>query len=197
MLVQKVEAVCKHLSPVTMQAIRRKILQVPPEAENYSIGEALVFWTADWLTGVQIVAPDQVRLLIEEFAADIRKFGAALTEALKVPHSGPPAHRVMRLPSAKIGFLDRWQACMDGRNTFLDLKTGEIVPVIDRRPLETIGYNLTALFIRYSDLMHIEELKTTSEQQARGMARKRDSSNDKVQQRFSGAAASHLRTRRP
>lgn len=162
---QKVEAICKHLSVVTLQAIRKKILRVPPDVYTYGVGEALIFWVADWLTGLQIIATDQVRLLIEEFAGNIITFGKALEEALAQEQLsvGPPVPKSMRLPMCKIGFLDRWQACMDGRDTFLDLKTGEVVPAIDRRPLETIAYNLTALYIRYTDLMHIEDIRATND----------------------------------
>ena len=168
---QKVEAVCKHLSPVTLQAIRKKVLQVPDDCVEYTVGSALVFWVADWLTGLQILAADQVRLLIEEFSPDIIKFGVELEGALKIRSEDFRRPRIMQLPCAKIGFLDRWQACMDGRDTFLDLKTGKSVPAIERRPLETIAYNLTALYLRYSNLMHVDDINQQRDKEMSTMIR--------------------------
>jgi hypothetical protein len=41
--------------------------------------------------------------------------------------------------------------CLDGSDDFLDLTTGEVVKGIKTMPLESIVYNLTMLYIKYSD----------------------------------------------
>lgn len=135
---QLVEAGCIELSPIFKQALKNKILKVPP-GDEYSAGEALVFWTADWLAGLKLVSADQLRLLMEELGQKVREFGDGLGDKADKPNP----------PSAKIGFLDRRYVCLDQYDKFLDLQTGEQIQAADKWPMETIAYNLTLLFMRY------------------------------------------------
>jgi hypothetical protein len=143
------EAICSRLSPLLKNTIRSKLLKAELPCQ-YTDGEALLFWFADWMSGLKLVQPDQLRLVLETLAQQIISFGNAVGAAM-VALDGPRSIKGMRdLPVCKVGFLDREYVCMDGWDKFLELRTGETPPATNNMPVETIAYNLTSIFVRYT-----------------------------------------------
>lgn len=157
MLAADVENTATSLSPLLVNIIKKRIIKTEASCMLYTHGEALLFWLADWLTLIKLLKPDQLQLLIEEFAPTITTFGTQLQKAEEDTPIDSLA-QVKKLPTCKVGFLDRRIACIDGRDTFLDLETGDTFPAVDRLPLETIGYNLTTLFLRYQNQMRVRSV---------------------------------------
>jgi hypothetical protein len=149
----RVEGICQHLSAAVGAHIKYQILKTT-EPRNYTVGEALLFWLADWFTRINLLKQEQLIRLLDNFAPSIINFGAELEVALLRGNSARSIKSALKLPMCKLGFLDRRVACMDGRDTFLDLETGESFPAKDRLPLETLAYNLTSLFVRYRTQMN-------------------------------------------
>jgi hypothetical protein len=160
MLQMQVEALCTNLLPLTKNLIRTKILKYDRPPKIYTFGEAVVFWLGDLLTGSKLVTSEQLRLLLEEFSDQlIYKFGNALQTAWVTD-----AEKGMkRLPSCKIGFLDRQYVCMDGIDFFLNLTTGETTKAVGISALETVAYNLTTLFVRYQQRLNSKSVQVNSE----------------------------------
>lgn len=141
----RVEEVCKNLSPLFKQAIKKNILDLAPSDSYYTFGEALIFWTADFLVTTKLLQPEQLRAAIEEFAGELQMFGSLLAGFRSQTNI-----KNVKLPSCKLGVLDRKLICMDGKKVFLDITTGATMPAINKNPLETISYNLTVLAFRYA-----------------------------------------------
>ncbi len=160
MLACDVENICSSLSPLLKNTIRNKILKLEEPATEYTCGEALVIWTADWLSRVMLLSADQLRLVLEEFVDNIIKAGDELGYHMyRTPPTKDQEAR-KKYPVCKLGFLDRKLVCMDGRDTFVDLTTGNKTKAINSQPLETVAYNLTTLFIRYNSERQKEHHKS-------------------------------------
>lgn len=146
----KVERLCSNLSQLLKQAIRYKILkhEEPRTDIAYHPWEAFHFWLTDMLASTKLLQQEQLRLVVEEFSNDFKTFGLTLQTALK-DQVVKSVDKIKKLPVCKLGILDRRFICLDGRETFLDIQTGLLVPAIDNWPLETIAYNLTTMFVLY------------------------------------------------
>jgi len=153
----EVEALCNSLSQAFKQSIKRNAIKLPPGAERCSPGEALVFWLADWLMKARLLGPDELRLVIDDLAGDVKTFGDGLAGCNNL------GGRILKLPTAKLVFLDRRHVCLDGRPLFVDLKTGAVAEAIDYKPLETIAYNLTGLYLRYSQALKSPNLEPSED----------------------------------
>lgn len=141
-----VESICQYLPALLKKSIRKTLLKYEKPPELYSSGEALLLWAADWLTGTNIIKQDQLWTLLEEFSARIIEFGTVhLDKALITNQS----IKNKSLPVCKLGFLDRNLACIDGCDKFINLTTGNVVSITNNWPIETIGFNLTALYLQY------------------------------------------------
>ncbi len=147
---REVEGKCKRLSPITLQTIKKLLIQqidIRSKAPDfqYTGGEALVLWFADYITGVGLLGQEQLLFLISELQESIKTYGSRLYDVLSVD----PNAASINVPMFKIGFMDRRIACADGVDFFLNLTTGKTSPVTDVWPVETIAYNLSVIFYQY------------------------------------------------
>lgn len=146
-----IETSTANLSPV-QKTILAKILGLT--GDTLTAGEAMVFWLADLLSWVRICDSDQQRLIIELFCKDIREHGERVHTAVVT--------RQPVLPVSFIGFGDRHMVTITGQQVILDLNTGELKDLtLTEQLLETLNYNLTALYTRkYRALTKRQEEKT-------------------------------------
>ena len=138
MLSEIVLAACRRLSPLMSGVLTTKILKHKEPPLEFTPGEALLFWTADFLSAVGLLGQEQLWLVLDAFASKIVDFGNVLGTA-----PGP------KYPMCRFALLDRSMACFDGCDTFVDYQSGKAIPAFDAKPLETITYNLTAIWQRY------------------------------------------------
>ncbi len=106
------------------------------------------------MTRSNLLKTEQVWLLLDEYGGAISNFGSNFLGDESLWVMSPKGNKAKKLPVCKLGFLDRKIVCMDGCDTFLDLETGNKQPVADLMPMETITYNLTAVFTRYHAQAH-------------------------------------------
>lgn len=85
--------------------------------------------------------------MFKEFLEDIKKFGDFIYTSLE----GRSVEEVTGyLPVAKLGLGGRAYATITGSPVILDLSTGDMIPGTKTEFLETIQYNLTALYVSHS-----------------------------------------------
>lgn len=137
-----VESICKSLSPIALKVFKNNYFG--KSTTDYTDGEALLLFLYDWFTEIKLLKPQQLDLVIQEFRTDIENYGETLVKAIDAQHGSLKA-----LPLCKIGFLDRALVCFDGKDIFLNIKTGEVTATTDKRPTETISYSLTSIYLHY------------------------------------------------
>ena len=143
MQIQGVHTICKYTPVLLRNVILEKIVKTG-HTERYNPVAGLFLFIADYLVmdGLQ---SDTVRLLLEEFHDEIEAFGVLLGKALVQDGITD----IKKLPVCKIGILDGKYACVDGKETMLDLQTGLKVTSLLVLPLRTTVYNLTGLLLKY------------------------------------------------
>jgi hypothetical protein len=139
---------CRALTPIQQQNICRLVLSLttgPADDEPVETWHALVLWVADTLTRVRICTPDQLMLLLPVVRDGILQFAVKLDTYLERCKAGEQG---VSLVAHHLGFCDRRYVTLTGLDTLLDLQTGEVVDKLPVKPLETVGYDLVALYIR-------------------------------------------------
>lgn len=139
----KVEDACKKLKPIQKRYIAKSILKLTDDIKELTTYQSLVFWLTDWLVGTGIMEVEKIFLFVEHFSQLLNAFSSALEEAKDKD----------TFPVCRLGILDRQYICLDGSMDYLDLNTGDITTSIKLMPLETIVYNLTTLYTRYSNTL--------------------------------------------
>lgn len=143
-----VRSQCRALTQIQQQNICRLVLSLtsgPADDEPAETWHALLLWAADTLMQVRICTPDQVMLLLPVIRDGILEFAVKLDTYLERCKQG---EQDVSLVAHHLGFCDRRYVTLTGLDTLLDLQTGAVVDKLPVKPLETVGYDLVALYIR-------------------------------------------------
>lgn len=117
------------LSKLQIRALFTAVLQKPPPKENETLAddEFHCLLVADLMTRLPGLEHEQRLTILTE----MRDILTAANDAF-----------------AQLVFADGNYCTWTGRTGFLDLTTGETVTTLPMPPVETIGYNLSALYVR-------------------------------------------------
>lgn len=102
-------------------------------------GEALLLWLADLMSVRATLHPGHQEVLLSELGADVVRYGTALAEALA---SGSP-----ELPVGLLSVGNGRMATVSGRDGAFDLGRGEWVHGVKTFPMESVTYNLAAIYV--------------------------------------------------
>lgn len=101
-------------------------------------GQALLLWLAHWLAVTQPVPPDQQDLMLYALGGEVVSYGDSFEEKMRSPGAV--------VPVGVVSILDRTFAVVSGQKAFLCLEKGEYVDGLARPPVESISYNLAAMY---------------------------------------------------
>jgi hypothetical protein len=109
--------------------------ELPPEV-------CLWVWVADLLTSAPFEEFEQVRFILDTFRSHLLQFGRNIASMAQ--------HQNVAVPVLAI--CDRRFVILSGAEEICDLATGQLVKEKDVHPvvLETISYNLCAVWLRYT-----------------------------------------------
>jgi len=104
----------------------------PLESVGVSDGEAMLVWTAAALAARQPVSEEKQETLVTLLADKLVAIGNRLSAGSDV--------------AAFLVINDLTLVVVSGMDCFLDLRTGDFVPAVNRPSMETTAFNLTEIF---------------------------------------------------
>lgn len=141
-------SVCSAMTPVQRRNVCRLVLSLttgPADTDEAETWQAVTIWAADLLLRVRICTSEQLLMLLPEIREPIVRFGATLDDFREQRAAGQSD---IQLQATHLGFCDRRHVTFTGWQKLLDLQTGELVDKLPVKPLETVGYDLAALYVR-------------------------------------------------
>lgn len=126
-----------------LKAAGRRQIDKPLHELEYTPGEALILWLADWLGKRKPISEEQQGLLLTEFGERIKTAADDVESSVATTIT---AHQMV--------VVDNTLAGISGQTDYLDLRTGERVKGPKQMPVEIYSVNLTALYCLHRDRRH-------------------------------------------
>lgn len=141
-------AACRALTVVQRRNLCRLVLAItdgPADTAEVETWQAIVIWCADTLASTRLCSPDQQMMLLTELRDAFVTAGGLLDNC-----KDQRAHGVedVSVPAMHVGFIDRRFVTVTAEKRMLDLQTGEKIAKLPHKPLETVAYDLTVIYLR-------------------------------------------------
>lgn len=109
-----------------------------PSTDYVEAGHALFLWLHEWLRKFLPVEPEAIQLLLRTFQSSIVDYGEEVAFAL----SKPDGLRVSQILVANFR-----HAGISGSDSFLDLRTGQLVVGLNRAACVVVSFNLCEIYL--------------------------------------------------
>jgi hypothetical protein len=103
-------------------------------------GDAMYLWVAQFIGMTTALSGDQIDLILNTFSEAIRQYGTKFADEFD--------RNCDKLTIAHLMIADGRFASISGSTIFLDVASGDVLPVISRAPALVLNYNMGEVYMR-------------------------------------------------